>query len=72
MRQALRTAAIVAAVIVLAFGYLRLAGRKGYALQQGSPAPGFRLPALAGGERDLASLRGETAFVEILGTLRLK
>ena len=39
MRQALRTAAIVAVVLALAFGYLQLAGRKGYALQKGA-APG--------------------------------
>jgi cytochrome c biogenesis protein CcmG, thiol:disulfide interchange protein DsbE len=68
MTQALRTAAIVAIVIVLALGYLQLAGHKGYALSSGTPAPGFRLPSLAGGETELASLRGKVVVVNFWAT----
>jgi peroxiredoxin len=68
MRQALRTAAIVAVVVALAFGYLQLAGHKGYALQDGSAAPPFRLPSLAGGETDLAALRGRIVVVNFWAT----
>ncbi len=69
MRQALKTAAIVAVVIVAAFGYLQLAGHKGYALQKGAQAPGFRLPSLAGGgETELAALRGKVVVVNFWAT----
>ena len=68
MRNALRTAGIVVAVVVAAFGYVYLAENKGYALKQGSEAPGFRLPALAGGEVDLAALRGKVVVVNFWAT----
>jgi peroxiredoxin len=68
MTNALRTAGIVAAVVAAAFGYVHLAGNKGYALQAGSAAPGFRLPTLAGGEVDLASQRGKIVVVNFWAT----
>ncbi len=68
MRQSLRTAAIVLVVIALAYGYLQLAERKGYALQSGSVAPAFRLPGLTGGETELASLRGRIVVVNFWAT----
>jgi len=68
MRQALRTTAIVAVVITLAYGYLQLSGHRGYALQSGAMAPGFRLPALAGGGTELASLRGKVVVLNFWAT----
>ena len=68
MTNALRTAAIVAAVVAVAFGYVHLAGDKGYALRAGSEAPGFRLPSLAGGEVDLASQRGKVVVLNFWAT----
>jgi thiol-disulfide isomerase/thioredoxin len=59
MRNALKTAAVVAVVVAVAFAYVHLAERKGYALQKGSEAPGFRLaemPSLQRLERALGPL----------------
>ena len=60
MRNLLRTVGIVAVVVAAAFGYVRLAENKGYALKAGGTAPPFRLPALAGGELDLSSSAGRS------------
>jgi peroxiredoxin len=68
MRNALRTAGIVAVVVAVAFAYVHLAGNKGYPLQAGSEAPGFRLPSLAGGEVDLASQRGKVVVLNFWAT----
>ena len=69
MRQALKTAAIVAVVIAgWPSATLQLAGHKGYALQKGAQAPGFRLPSLAGGETELAALRGKVVVVNFWAT----
>jgi len=68
MRSALRTAATVVVVVGLAFAYVRLAENKGYALKKGSVAPAFRLPALAGGEVDLGSLRGRVVVLNFWAT----
>jgi peroxiredoxin len=68
MRSALRTAAIVAVVVGLAFAYVRLAERKGYALKAGGVAPPVRLPSLAGGEVDLGSLRGRVVVLNFWAT----
>jgi peroxiredoxin len=68
MRNSLRTAGIVAVVVAVAFGYVRLAERKGYALRAGSAAPAFRLPALAGGEVDLAATRGKAVLLNFWAT----
>jgi thiol-disulfide isomerase/thioredoxin len=68
MRSALRTAAIVAVVVAVAFGYVRLARDKGYALARGSAAPELRLPAHGGGERSLASERGKVVVLNFWAT----
>lgn len=68
MRGALRTAAIVAAVVAAAFGYVQLAENKGYALQVGSAALPLRLPALAGGEHDLGSEHGKVVVLNFWAT----
>jgi len=68
MKNVLRTVAIVAAVVAAAFGYVHLAENKGYALKAGSEAPPFRLPSLAGGEVNLASLRGKVVVLNFWAT----
>jgi len=68
MKDAVRTAALVAVVVAVAFGYVHLAGNKGYALRPGAQAPDFRLPSLAGGEVDLASHRGKVVLLNFWAT----
>jgi len=68
MKSALRTVGIVAVVVAVAFGYVRMAGNKGYALKKGSEVPGLRLPALAGGEIDLQSQRGKVVVLNFWAT----
>jgi peroxiredoxin len=68
MKSVLRTVGIVAVVVVVAFGYVYMAGNKGYALKRGSEVPAFRLPALAGGEMDLASQRGKVVVLNFWAT----
>ena len=68
MKNALRTVALVAVVVAVAFGYVHLAENKGYALKPGAEAPGFRLPSLAGGDRDLASWRGKVVVLNFWAT----
>ena len=68
MKNALRTVALVAVVVAVAFGYVHLAENKGYALKAGSEAPGLRLPALSGAEEDLASRRGRVVVLNFWAT----
>lgn len=68
MKDGLRTALIVIAVVAVAIGYVHLQENKGYALKKGSLAPTFRLPALSGAEVDLAALRGRLVVVNFWAT----
>jgi len=68
MQNVLRTAAVVAIVVAVAFGYVHLAERKGYALHAGSEVPDFQLPSLAGGETALASYRGKVVVLNFWAT----
>lgn len=68
MRAALKAVGTVVVVVGLAFAYVHLAENKGYALRKGSVAPSFRLPALAGGEVDLASYRGKLVVLNFWAT----
>jgi len=68
MKNALRTFAVVAVVVAVAFGYVHLAEQKGYALKKGAEAPGFRLPSLQGEPVDLASYRGQVVVLNFWAT----
>lgn len=67
-KDVVRTLAVIAGLVLLAFGYVQLAQHKGYALQKGSAAPPFRLVSLAGGEGDLAALRGKVVVLNFWAT----
>ena len=58
VRRVLRTLLIVAGAVAAGFGYARLMGPNRPAPAVGSPAPALRLPALGGGEHELAAERG--------------
>jgi peroxiredoxin len=68
MKSALKTAALVAVVVAVAFAYVNLAEQKGYALQKGSEAPGFELPSLAGEDVTLESYRGRLVVLNFWAT----
>jgi peroxiredoxin len=68
MSQALRPLLVVTIVVLAAFGYVHLAENKGYALKKGTAAPPLKLPALAGGEVDLSSLRGRVVVLNFWAT----
>jgi len=68
MKSVGRPLVVIVAVVVAAFGYVRLAERKGYALVEGSAAPAFRLRALGADEVDLASLRGRVTVLNFWAT----
>ncbi len=68
MKDTLKLAAVVAAASALAWGFVSLQGRKGYALRKGDAAPPFRLPTLAGDVVDLGSLRGRVVVVNFWAT----
>jgi thiol-disulfide isomerase/thioredoxin len=68
MKSALRTVAVVGVVVAVAFGYVRLAQNKGYALKKGALAPSFSLPALDGRPVDLASYRGKVVLLNFWAT----
>ncbi len=68
MREALKFVAVLAIVGGTAFGFISLQERKGYGLKPGVPVPEFRLRSLAGGEGDLAALRGRVVLVNFWAT----
>jgi peroxiredoxin len=68
MKKTLRTVALVAVVVAVAFGYVHLAERTGYSLPAGAEAPGFRLPSLAGEQVDLGSYRGKVVVLNFWAT----
>jgi cytochrome c biogenesis protein CcmG/thiol:disulfide interchange protein DsbE len=68
VRDAVKLAAVVAAALWVAAGFVRLRDSKGYGLRPGQPAPSFRLPSLSGGAVDLASFRGRFVLVNFWAT----
>jgi peroxiredoxin len=68
VKDALKLAAVVALVIAGAFAFVMMQERKGYGLAPGTPAPAFRLPALAGAPVELAALRGRVVLLNFWAT----
>jgi peroxiredoxin len=68
VRAAIKPLLVIAVAIAAALGFASLQEKKGYALQSGSLAPSFRLPALGGGEVDLAAFRGKIVVVNFWAT----
>jgi peroxiredoxin len=68
MKDALKLAAVVVVAAAVAWGFVNLESRKGYALQKGSVAPAIRLPALSGESVDLLALRGRVVLVNFWAT----
>ena len=68
MGRALRTAALVAIVVVVALGYARISQEKGFALPNGTAVPPLALPSLSGGEVDLSSYRGKVVVLNFWAT----
>ncbi len=68
MKGAFRTAAIVAVVVAVAFGYVHLGEETSFALEQGTEAPPFSLTSLGGDGVDLASYRGKVVVLNFWAT----
>jgi peroxiredoxin len=68
MKEAAKYATALLVVLAAGFGFVHMQEQKGYGLKVGSPAPGFRLPRLAGADVDLGSLRGRVAVVNFWAT----
>ena len=68
MRDLLKLALLVAAILAASFAFVALQQKKGYGLAEGTQAPPLRLPALAGGEVALDSYRGRMVLVNFWAT----
>ena len=68
MREVLKLAALVGAILAASFLFVSLQQKKGYGLPDGSPAPPLRLPALQGGEVDRESFRGRVVVLNFWAT----
>ena len=68
MKGLTRPLLVVVAVVGAAFGYVHLLENKGYALKQGTVAPAFSLPSLAGSPVALQSFRGKLVVVNFWAT----
>ena len=68
MKELAKYALVIALVAGVGFWFVHLQQGKGYALKPGVEAPTFKLKSLAGGELDLASLRGRVVLVNFWAT----
>jgi cytochrome c biogenesis protein CcmG, thiol:disulfide interchange protein DsbE len=68
LKDLLKLAALVAAIVAASFAFVALQQKKGYGLVEGTAAPPLRLPALAGGELALDSYRGHVVLVNFWAT----
>ena len=68
LKEILKLAALVAAILAASFAFVSLQQKKGYGLTEGTPAPPLRLPALQGGEVALESYRGRVVLVNFWAT----
>src|SRR5207245_60725 len=68
LKEILKLAALVAAILAASFAFVSLQQKKGYGLTEGALAPPLRLPALQGAEVDLESYRGHVVLVNFWAT----
>jgi len=68
VKDLLRLAALVAAILAASFAFVALQQRKGYGLGEGASAPPLRLPSLSGAEVALESYRGRVVLVNFWAT----
>jgi peroxiredoxin len=68
VRELAKYALVLAIILGAALVFVRLQDTKGYGLREGTPAPLFHLPSLAGGDVDLASLKGKVVVVNFWAT----
>lgn len=68
MKDVLKLAALVVAVLAASFAFVALQQKKGYGLAEGAPAPPLRLAALQGEEVDRESYRGRVVVVNFWAT----
>jgi cytochrome c biogenesis protein CcmG/thiol:disulfide interchange protein DsbE len=68
LKDLLKLAALVAAILAASFAFVALQQKKGYGLREGTPAPPLRLPALPDGEVALESYRGHVVVVNFWAT----
>ena len=68
MKDLLKLALLVAAILAASFAFVALQQKKGYGLTEGSAAPPLRLTAMQGGEVDREDYRGRVVLVNFWAT----
>jgi peroxiredoxin len=68
VKDVLKLAALVVAVLAASFAFVALQEKKGYGLAEGAPAPPLRLATLPGEEVDRESYRGRVVLVNFWAT----
>jgi peroxiredoxin len=68
VKDVLKLAALVVAVLAASFAFVALQQEKGYGLAEGAPAPPLRLTSLQGEEVDRESHRGRVILVNFWAT----
>jgi peroxiredoxin len=68
VKDVLKLAALVGAVLAASFTFVWLQEKKGYGLTEGAPAPPLRLTAMQGGEVDRETYRGRVVLVNFWAT----
>lgn len=68
MKDVLKLAALVGAVLAASFAFVARQQKKDYGLAEGAPAPPLRLAALPGEEVDRESYRGRVVLVNFWAT----
>jgi peroxiredoxin len=68
VKDLMKLAALVAAVLAAGFVFVALQEKKGYGLAEGTPAPPLRLSAMEGGDVDRETYRGRVVLVNFWAT----
>jgi len=68
VKEILKLAVVVVAILAASFAFVFLQQKKGYGLREGDAAPPLRLSALQGGEVDRESYRGRVVVVNFWAT----